>query len=442
MMTKDERPTLLLVGSGEPMEDFLRQELERLLVSVEHAPTADAARAVMAAAPDLVLLVGDAVHDGGTGVLRQLASSPGTSVVPVALLLDDVSLDLRLRAFRSGAVAVLQRTASAESIAERIAELSRELPERPGEAAGGLGESTLDERRARGSQERRTGIHSVAGADEQPVRLVLGAGRPVAEALEEFVAKLTPLVAEAEPLRYELLESTGGRLMLFGREADRGDLAVLDGLRVLLMGDDPGRAEVLARVMRDHGALVGVTEVNTRGLDHASGLDPTVIVLDAQALDGDGFDAVRAFRLDVRLRWAGLLLARWDELWPEGASSPDLGELAGRLQPLVAPDLELARRATVEEAFDTRLELTGPSRLLRALGGVEGTRHLTVRSPKATIAVDLTDGLVVGATAREISGRTSTGLEALGVLLGTSNARVNVERRQHPAAATMVSPVD
>ncbi|MCU0677955.1 MAG: hypothetical protein MUE69_34940, partial [Myxococcota bacterium] len=403
--TSDERPTLLLIGSGEPMEAALRQQLERLRVSVEHAPTTQALRAVTAAAPDLVLLVGDAVKDGGLALLKQLAGSPVTSVVPIALLLDDASLDQRLRAFRTGAVAVIRRTASAHAIAQRIAELARELPERPGEAAGELGESTLDELVSLVSQELRSGILSVEGAGDQPVRLVLGAGGPVADALREFVAKLKPLVAEAEPLRYELLESTGGRLKLSDQDdAPRGDLAILKGLRILLMDDDPGRADVLAQALRSRGALVGVTEVSTRGLERARGLDPTLVVLDAQALDGEGFDVVRTIRRDVRLRWAGMLLARWDELWPKGAPSPDVEELAGRLQPLVEPDLELARRAAAEDELDTRLELTGPSRLLRALGRVEGTRHLTFRSAKATIEVDLADGLLVGATARADGG--------------------------------------
>ncbi|HJL28303.1 MAG TPA: hypothetical protein RMI62_04500, partial [Polyangiaceae bacterium LLY-WYZ-15_(1-7)] len=446
--TRNDRPTLLWIGRGEAMSEAVRTQLERKRIAMETADAERAVEAVVAAAPDLVVLAGDAAADEGRAVLQALAAHAVASVVPVALLLDHPTLDRRLRAFRSGAVAVVPRSASAYEIAERVAELARELPERPGEAAGELGEATMDELVDLVSQELRSGILSVERSGGDSVRLVLGAGGPVAELLEDFVQRLKPLIEKAEPLRYELYETSGGRLRLLDPEDHpRGDLALLQGLRLLLMDDDPGRADGLAQALRARGALVGVTKVSVRGLERARGLDPAVIVLDAGAIEGEGFEAVRRIRRDPRLRWAGLLLARWEELWPSGEASPDLEELAGRLAPLVEHDRALAQRAATEERFDTRLELTGPSRMLRCLagsisgGGPAGTRHLTVRAPDVTVEVDLSEGLIVGATAARQAGSVE-GTAALATLMGLNGGRVHVEKREHPATATVMLPVD
>ena len=134
------RATLLLVGSGEALSDAVIDALRRYRIAVEQATRAEMSKAVMVAAPDLVLLWGDAVRDRGRSALEELAADPVTSVAPVALMLDDASLDERLRAFRSGAVGIVPKSASADAIAKRISELCEEIPDRPGEASGSLGE--------------------------------------------------------------------------------------------------------------------------------------------------------------------------------------------------------------------------------------------------------------------------------------------------------------
>lgn len=436
----EERPTLLILGEGEPMEAAIREALERHGVAVESAEAGSAVGAVTVAAPDLVLLIGDAAKEDGHEVLSALAGSAATSVVPIALLLDDPSLDQRLRAFRSGAVAVVPRMASTHEIAARVAELAREVPQRPGEAAGELGDTTLDELVAVVTKQLRTGILSVESED-QGVRLVLGQGGPLAAALDAFVEQLKPLIAKAEPLRYELFETPAARLALLDvDDTPRADAELLTNLRLLLMDNDPARADRMAQALRAQGALVGVTEASARGLARARGLDPSVVVLDAATIEGAGFEAVRKIRRDPRLRWAGLLVAPWDEIWPKGASVPDIEELAGRIAPLVEHDVSLTRRAREEDEFDTRLELTGPGRMLRALALLDGTRHVTVRGPNGTVEVDIADGLIVGATSK--ADPPVEGTDALVELLGYGTGRVHIERRTHPETATIMAPVD
>ena len=84
-----------------------------------------------------------------------------------------------------------------------------------------LGEATFDELVDLVSRELRSGILSVQGKDGEAMRIVLGAGRPVAAAVEEFVRRMRPLVSRAEPLTYEIHAPTGGAVGLLDAEARR-----------------------------------------------------------------------------------------------------------------------------------------------------------------------------------------------------------------------------
>ena len=174
------------------------------------------AETVIAAAPDLVLLVGPAARDGGSSVLQTLMSSPVCSVIPVAILDDNTALDMRLRAFRHGAAAVIAPSASIDAIAEQVAKLAREIPERGGESLGVVGEATLSEFVGALSSELRSGILSVhtGKGNEDAVRLVLGSGRPLAAFIDDFVRQVKSHVVHAEPLQYEFAEHAGGTVTL------------------------------------------------------------------------------------------------------------------------------------------------------------------------------------------------------------------------------------
>ena len=179
-----EELTVLMVGNGEPLQDGVRQALERRHVNVEHSAIVGCAHAAIASAPDVVLLLGDAAADGGTQVLGRLAASPLAAVVPVVLLADDEGIGDRVQAFRYGATAVIPRSASVDAIANRVFELMDEIPERSGNARGEIGEATLADFTSMLTRELRNGILSVQGAesDAPKIRFVLGEGRAVADA--------------------------------------------------------------------------------------------------------------------------------------------------------------------------------------------------------------------------------------------------------------------
>jgi DNA-binding response OmpR family regulator len=437
-------PTLLMVGEGEPMDAALRVALDRHGLHVEEC-VGDVKSAVRTAAPDVVFLVGNAAADGGRAILDVLAIDPVTNVVPVIVLGHAEKLDSRLTAFRAGAVAVVPRTASADQIATRVAEVTRELGERSDAHQDALGEATFDELVSLVAQELRSGILSVGRANKpgEPMRIVLGAGRPVADAVEEFVRKLRPLVSRAEPLVYELHASTGGPVGLFDPEpGSHGDLGILKGLRVILVDGDASRADTLAQQLRAQGSTVAVADPSARGLERARGLDPEVVIVDAAGIEGPGFEVVRAIRSDVRLRWAAMLVAPWADIWPESAHGPDLAELVERIRPLVVHDHALRDRALAEASFDTRLEATGPSRLLRVLASLPGPFHVSLRNRKATVELDIAEGLVVGARATRAAGDVIEGTRALAAMLVMASSRVHIERRTNPSIANLMAPVE
>ena len=437
--------TVMVVGTGERMDAAIREALARRGMSVAACASIAVQRAVRAAAPDLVLLLGDAASDGGRRVLRLLANDPATAIIPVAVLGDETEgLDDRLSAFRHGAVAVVARTASADAIGQRIATLAHELPERSGSAEGDLGEATLDELTDVIRRELRSGILSVHGRSDDAVRIVLGAGRPVHAALKEFVERIKPLVARAEPLRYELLEEPESRIQaaLPGDRPRRPDASLFDGLRILVIDNDPGRADALAQELRRLGGKVMVTGTQGDGLSQARELDPQVVILDAATLEGPDFEFVRAVRRDVRLRWASLVVASWDELWPNRSLPPDTEKLGALIEPMLEQDKQLYDLARARQAFDTRLEITGPSRLLKILADANHTLHATVTSPKAMIEVDFAEGLVVGALGTRPDGPPMEGAQAIAGLLTLSSGRVQIERRENPAVANIMSPAE
>lgn len=429
------------------MEVAIRVALDRHGVTV-HRPQQDSSllESVAVESPDLLVLIGDAARSDADELLQTLMADPAASRVPAVLVADDPPLESRLRAFRSGAIAVVPRGASADAIAARIAELAREVPEDSGSFQGELGEATLDELTALVADELRRSITSADGVDTKSIRLMLGAGLPVAEALEAFVSQLKPLVEQSDSVHEELFDPTGTEWSELGNGSSDpfSDLSLLSGLRLLLMDTDPGRADTLAQAMRLHDAEVVVTQVSIDGFKRAYGFDPEVVILDSTALDDGRFETVRHLRKNIRLRWASLLVVRWEDIWPPSSPSPDIAQLSARIAPLTQHDRTLKSQAQTENTLETRIERTGPGRMLRILSSVPGNVHMTAKSTKARFEIDLAEGLIVGATCmRHGAGAgTSEGIAALRDFLDLGSAQVFIEKRPHPSVANVMTPVE
>jgi len=441
----------MLVGADSVFEPALRAALARHRVYVETTTAESVAETVIAAAPDLVLLVGPAARDGGSEVLETLMSSPVCSVIPIVILDDNTALDMRLRAFRHGAAAVIPPSASIDAIAEQVAKLAREIPERGGDSLGVVGEATLSEFVGALSRELRSGIlsvHTGKGGDDDAVRLVLGSGRPLAAFIDDFVRQVKSHVVHAEPLRYEFAEHPSGTVKLLDprAEEEEPERVSVKGVRVALADDDTGRADSVAQELRSRGVSVVVTDLAPTDLRFAKlrQVDPEILLIGETQVKGEGYELLRRMRRDTRLRWASLLVVRWEEIWSDALSVPALDRLEAALAALSEADRTLQAWSQTGETFDARLETTGPARCLRAIAGSSHPIRVTVNNPRVTVSMDVSDGLIVGASADSRSGPEQhwDGAVALSAFMVLSSGRIHVTPVNQPAQTNLMATVD
>ncbi len=445
-------PAVLLVGADEKFLPAIESALSRHRVFVETTDLGTVVQTVVAAAPDLVMLMGDAARDCGNDVLKKLSEAPQSAVVPVVILDDDTRLDARLRAFRHGAAAVIPRSASVDAIADRVANLAREIPERHGSALGEVGDTTLEELVETLARQLRSGILSVSagnGDQAEAVRLVLGQGRPLADLIEDFVKRARKHVLAAEPLHYEFDEHVSGTVQVLdaAHSEQQEQSEDLSNVRIALADADAARADNISQELRALGATVIVTDLNPSEVrfSRMRQVDPTILLIGESHVQGDGYELVRRMRQDTRLRWASLLVVRWDELWSESDAAPKsaVQRLAGTLAALAEPENSIRERARAAHGFDTRLEVTGPARCLRALTAAGSSIRVSVTNLRLTVELDLANKLVVGASAHSADDvQRFEAATALAAFLQLSSGRVSVEPVSNPATANVMTTID
>jgi tetratricopeptide (TPR) repeat protein/DNA-binding NarL/FixJ family response regulator len=441
-------PTVLLVGAGEKFTPAFQAALARHRVFVEIANPEAVVDAVVTTAPDLVLIMGDAARDCGSDLLAKLGALPRNFTVPVVILEDATELDAKLRAFRSGATAIIPRSASVDATAEQVAKLARQIPEQGSDNVGMLGEATLEDFVSALSKQLRSELVSVVspeGNEGDAVRLVLGRGRPLAEFMDLFVRRVRRHVLLAEPLRYELDERiaavTAGESI-----RPREEARSITNLRVILADDDTPRADSVAQELRNRGATVIVTDLapTDARFERLRQVDPTVLMIGESHVYGAGHSLLKRMRQDTRLRWASQLVVRWEEVWSDKTGELGIQRFESTLAGLAEPENALRNRAELRATFDTRLETIGPARCLRSLATCGHSLRVTVQNPRAEITVDVSDGLIVGAEGRSLGDdpKTFEGANALSALLLLGSGRVRVEAVDQPATANVMSPVD
>ncbi|HEY8942972.1 MAG TPA: hypothetical protein VIM73_01870, partial [Polyangiaceae bacterium] len=342
---------------------------------------------------------------------------------------------------------MIPRSASADAIAEQVARLAREIPERGGAAAGVVGEATLAEFVETLGKELRSGILSVQQRDgDPPVRLVLGSGRPLAEFIDEFVRRVRRHVVVAEPLEYEFDDRASGTVQLLANETAQAEPPPgnIEGLRVVLADDNSARADVVAQELRARGATVVVSNLapDVTQFARLRQLDPQALVIGEAELEGAGYALLKRMKGDTRLRWASLLVVRWNEIWENALAVPTTDRLAGALASLSESDRGLYDRSELGDAFDARLELIGPARCLRALCQTPRPLRLSIHNARVLVNVDLSDGLVVGASATSPDGKIWEGAAALAAFLVLGSGRLRIEPVQQPATTNLMTPVD
>jgi DNA-binding response OmpR family regulator len=443
----DEDPSVLLVGAGHQVEAALSVALIRHGVHVETAERSAVLDAVLAATPKLILVVGEAARDGGAAVLRKLRHTELGAAVPVAVLVEEENLEARLQAFRNGASGVIARSPSVDAVAERVAALARA---KDAEAADSnfIGETTMRDLLDAFGKKIATTV--IPDSDTEPseygrVRLLLGNGRHVVNIIDDFSVALRNTVLEAERVVYQLAGGTTAELLGAQAQAVARSAGNVSKIRVLLADADSGRADSIARSLRDSGAQVVVTgfDPSDQLFERLRQFDPMVLLIGSEDVRDGGQHLIERVQRDRRLSWASLLEASPTELaWAEGGGGAE--SLLGRLAALGDPERGLGARAESGAPFDTRLEVMGPARMLRTLAPSSKPVRLKVDNPRLAIQVDLSEGLIVGAKAQVHSEgpRTLEGSTALAAFLALRSGRVQVERVEEAAVANIMNTVE
>lgn len=443
-------PTVLVVGD-EPRFDEIHGALIANGFTVQSCPPNDIVQAVNATAPDLALLVGRAAQQSGTAIIERLSGDAAGAVMPLVLLAEGAGAKSN-QSFKHGVVGLIERRLTAHAIARRLREIASELPERPGRADGDiLGEATLDELVSLLSKELRSGVLSLKcrekGEEEYGAKIVLRTGRTVTEGADTFIERVRPLLDQQKGTAYRFQEQSSGRVdsVTPPRPSDVDGIPALRKRRILVVCSDRERSENLAQTLRTHEALVVAIGESGAELERGRNLDPEVIVVDSADFAGPCAGVMESVRDDLRMRWASILIFSNDRQEDVKASLLEIGPLANKIAKLTRPDRDLLQRATVEKSFDTRLEIIGPSRTLRAIAQTHRALRVTLRHPRVLVEIDLADGSIMGAKAEKASEPEVPpllGTSALAAFIALGSCKVHVEELAAAELFNLVAPVD
>jgi len=428
--------TVLVIGDG-PLGAQLMEELERQGQDVEEAETDNASTAVMVSAPDMVVLVGDAADDRGERVLGALAEGSHSAVAPVMVIGDSSRAQVHPN-YRHGPVAALSNKLPIPLLAKRVLELAREVPDRSGEQSGPVTGDQLGTLVEGLSADKRSGTLDVTPDETtgESESLVMAAGESVSESTDEFVARVQPQLEDA-PGSFRFKERSGGTTDSVAPPRPAGltepELPAAPTstapppptVRLLVVDGDPARANSLAQALRDGGSVAHAIS-DVRDIDAAASTDAHIMLMTPTHMRTRCKAIIEAIEAHPRLRWASTLLAPQGLLWPPDGSDPNLDVLQRKFDKLTEPDQKLAAQ-TSGARFETRLEVTGPGRMLRAIAACGEPRRVVVRHPRVKVAITMERGHVVQATAKPVDRNTPVeGSAALSTLFAIRSGRVEV----------------
>lgn len=449
--TENEGDITVLVVGKEPR---LREMITALIaqgLSVETCEVENALEAVIATVPDLALLVGDATEQYGRPIQERLNGNAAGAVVPL-ILLYDLSHTSPSQAFKHGFVSYIDKNLNVDAIAKRVRKVVRELPERPGQSGGELGEATLDQLVGLLSRELRSGVLSLTSKEksgnEFGAKIVLRSGQVVSENGDAFIKHIQQPTTERNSTTYQFHEHPSNRLDSVppSTPGKYEDFSNLSGRRVLIVSSERKRGENLAKALRACEALtMAICGLDDVELDRVQSLDPQVIVVGGSDFSGPCAKLMDDIITDLRMRWASILIYPSKETQGATDDQSNLGPLTNKIAKLTKPDQDLLERVKKEMFFDTRLEIIGPSRTLRALAESQRKLRVSMKHPRATVKIDLADGMIMGAEADrnpQQSKEHLSGTTALAAFMALGTGKVHVEERDHSELVDLASPID
>lgn len=443
MKTSVHRPTIALIGS-DSLCASVATDLKERKWKVQSASRDNALECVRKHAPDLVALFDEGSPQERAALLNLFALDPVAAIVPVVIVSPNADLSEKLDAFRAGAIETISPEVGGDGVVTRIIKVLEELPKREGEIVGTVGETSLNDFVNLLSERIRAGIVSIHSqhADTDSMQLIIGSGADVSKTLEDFIGRLRPLVAKKD-VKYSIQESLGERLQFLEADAkERAPLSTFESVRIALFGSKNDDTETLGSALVEHGASVTVHTSIKSELDSLDRIDPDVLICTDELFKVEAQHFFRSLHKNRRLRWATLVIIQ-EETWSKSlSSSAGLERIAGKMQAALAPLRDLQVRAKVERAFDTRLALLGPSRVLRALSALPDAFRLSiVNEAEESFELETKAGMLLGA-AGKVSGHNLVVKDALRAFIGLSRGRLHIEKVESTKFSNIMLPVE
>ena len=440
----------LLVDDDEQNAQSLTLPLKALGIDVRLASFHDSVEAAAGAAADAILVSDSSGKAKRKELVKQLAMATQSAASPVVLLSDDPSSDPYGGGLTMGPIARVSWRLSRHDMARRIHEVLAALSEQPGFTSGQAKIATLDRVIGLFCRDRRSGIVSVnvpprpdrsdRSHREESLRLALRAGEPLITPVTDFVSRVRENFSGHDSVRYVFEQLPSTQLGALDPALVNRPPGSLRSRRILIIDRDSQRARQVAVALRERNAQVLTVGAQARELSRAQHLDPEVVIVDPHDFEGACYQQWSAMRQHPRLRWAGLLLVPHGQLWPAGGSRPQVDALAAAIESMRAGDQDLIQQGAQAGEFGARLEVTGPARMLRALGNDRKPRHVTVRSGDTRVQVSLNRGMVTSALSdQELA---ASGTEALSLLLSLEVGRVEVGANREPERSNLMLPID
>ncbi|MEZ4221641.1 MAG: hypothetical protein R3B13_11990 [Polyangiaceae bacterium] len=441
-------PTVLLVADDSDDSAELFEALDARALYVERCRMDSLESVAVTIAPDLVVLAGTAMEDGGHAARVALETSELTAGVPIVLAGVADELQTKLHAARWNALPLAADDGA--DLAMTIEHLANEGAQTADPSE--LGATTLEDLVTVLSSEVRAGVLTARPADAaagsaSEVRLVLGQGIPIAKLIEEFVERLRPHVLSAEAIEYELHERASGSVLVVGRDSLPPPPAAeqaLTNLRIVVADDDAARADAVAQALRARGAEVVVTTLDPAppALARLRRLDPAVLVIGEEDVRGGAFQLVNALHGDMRARWSSWLVVRWDEIWSTDSDEVQLSAILGAVAALGDSERALVERIDGADSVTTRVEVVGPARLLRAVAQSTHAHRIVLENPRLRVVLEVGRGRLYSCEATTADATSDMrGLDALAAYLVVSSGKVLVERLAVAPTEDLDSPL-
>lgn len=380
---------VLWTGGSAIAERDAQVELRRIDgIRVESCAIAELIQCANERAPDLIVLGGEAGEAPEPHVARIGATSPA-SAIPVVALAPTGGAPPKIRA-RYGLVARVDRDADAPAIAALVGELVRTLAARAPVWKVESKSGDMEEAATRFAVAARCGLVAADGGGT----IAVDAAGTIAKGPDRLYGDVF------------FYERPPGRVVIATQAKSLDEpAAALEGMRALVIDDDPERRDRIAKRLERSSAQTRATGAISQAVHASRALDPTLIVIAAPALSSSALGPLLS---EPRLASASVLVLDGEAL-ANAALAPWIGIAAT----LCRPEVTLRRRLRNKEALADRLETLGAARWLKLLGRCDHEVTLRVYGSAGRARVDLDGGRIQGAAMRPLKADGSTSTEVL-----------------------------